>query len=185
MSGSKTRGVGRVFLSTAQIQRKVQRLAKEISHDYEGRHPIMVGVMRGVFCFMADLMRYLTVPADVDFLALSYYGTEKSGAVRITKSLDMDPEGRHLLLVEDIVDTGMTLRFVVEYLRALNPASLAVCALLDKKVHRLADVQLTYVGFEVPDEFLIGYGLDYREEYRNLPFVALLKDERAEGDPAT
>ena len=185
LSGSKTRGVGRVFLSTAQIQRKVQRLAKEISHDYEGRHPIMVGVMRGVFCFMADLMRYLTVPADVDFLALSYYGTEKSGAVRITKSLDMDPEGRHLLLVEDIVDTGMTLRFVVEYLRALNPASLAVCALLDKKVHRLADVQLTYVGFEVPDEFLIGYGLDYREEYRNLPFVALLKDERAEGDPAT
>jgi len=183
LSGSKTRGVGRVLFSAAQLQRRVRQLAREISKDYDGQHPVLVGVMRGVFCFMADLMRYLTVPADVDFMAISYYEAEKGGAVRVTKGLDINPEGRHLLLVEDIVDTGMTLSFVLGYLKRQNPASLAVCTLLDKKVHRLADVQLTYVGFEAPDEFLVGYGLDYHEEYRNLPFVALLEEEKMDAHP--
>jgi len=145
--------------------------------DYEGQQPVLVGVMRGVFCFMADLMRYLSVPADVDFMAISYYEAEKAGAVRVTKDLEINPEGRHVLLVEDIVDTGMTLSFVLGHLKSRNPASLAVCSLLDKKVRRLADVELKYVGFEAPDEFLVGYGLDYQEEYRNLPFVALLKEK--------
>jgi len=122
-------------------------------------------------------MRYLSVPADVDFMAISYYEAEKAGAVRVTKDLEINPEGRHVLLVEDIVDTGMTLSFVLGHLKSRNPASLAVCSLLDKKVRRLADVELKYVGFEAPDEFLVGYGLDYQEEYRNLPFVALLKEK--------
>ena len=180
LSGTKTSGVGRVLYSTSQIQRTVRRMAKTISQDYEGRRPLLVGVMRGVFCFMADLMRYLTVPAEVDFMAISYFEAEKGGSVRITKGLDIDPEGRHVILVEDIVDTGMTLSFVLGYLKTRNPASLTVCALLDKKVRRLADVNLDYTGFEVPDEFLVGYGLDYEEEYRNLPFVALLKEPKSE-----
>jgi hypoxanthine phosphoribosyltransferase len=181
LAGAKTRGVGRVFFSAAQIQRRVRQLAKEISRDYEGRHLLLVGVLRGVFCFMSDLMRYLTVPADVDFMAISYYGAESKRAVHVTKDLDMSLEGRHVLLVEDIVDTGMTLSFVIGYLKARKPASLTVCTLLDKRIRRLAEVPLTYVGFEVPDEFLVGYGLDYQEEYRNLPFIALV----SEGKPGT
>ena len=149
-----------------------------ISNDNEGRHLVLVGVLRGVFCFMADLMRYLTVPADVDFMSISYYGVGGSKAVRVTKDLDLDLEGRHVLLVEDIVDTGMTLSFVLGYLKERKPASLTVCTLLDKRVRRLAEVPLPYVGFEIPDEFLVGYGLDYQEEYRNLPFIALLSEEK-------
>jgi bifunctional protein TilS/HprT len=176
LGGAKTEGVGRILFSADQIQTRVRQLAKDISVDYEGRHIMLVGVLRGVFCFMADLMRYLEVPADVDFMALSYYGGEDGEeAVRITKDLDMDPKDRHLVLVEDIVDTGMTLSYVLAHLQARHPASLAVCTFLDKKVRRIADVRLAYVGFEAPDEFLVGYGLDYREEYRNLPFVALVK----------
>jgi len=123
-------------------------------------------------------MRYLEVPADVDFMAISYYGAGNGGeAVHITKDLDVSPKGRHVVLVEDIVDTGMTLSFILAHLEARHPASLAVCTLLDKKVRRLTDVPLAYVGFEVPDEFLVGYGLDYREEYRNLPFIALIRQQ--------
>jgi bifunctional protein TilS/HprT len=178
LAGAKTRGLGRVFFSAAQIQRRVRQLAREISKDYEGRHLVLVGVLRGVFCFMADLMRYLTVPVDVDFMAISYYGVGSSKAVHVTKDLDLDLEGRHVLLVEDIVDTGMTLSYVLGYLKERKPASLAVCTLLDKRVRRLVEVPVAYVGFEVPDEFLVGYGLDYQEEYRNLPFIALLSEEK-------
>jgi len=185
LAGAKTHGVGRVLLSAPQIQKRVRQLAKEISYDYEGRHPVLVGVLRGVFCFMADLMRYLTVPADVDFMALSYYGGESGEAVRVTTDVGVNLEGRHILLVEDIVDTGMTLSFVLSHLKARNPASLQVCTLLDKRVRRLANVRLDYVGFEVPDEFLVGYGLDYREEYRNLPFVALMERKGSTKEPKT
>ena len=135
---------------------------------------MLVGVLRGVFCFMADLMRHLSVPAEMDFMSISYYG-EKSPAVKITKDLDLDISGRHVVLVEDIVDTGMTLRFILSHLNRRHPKGIAVCALLDKRVRRLVDVSLDFVGFEVPDEFLVGYGLDYREKFRNLPYVALLK----------
>jgi len=183
LAGAKTHGVGRVLLSAPQIQRRVRQLATEISHDYEGRHPVLVGVLRGVFCFMADLMRYLTVPTDVDFMAISYYGGESGKAVRVTMDVGINLEGRHILLVEDIVDTGMTLSFVLSHLKARHPASLQACTLLDKRVRRLADVHLDYVGFEVPDEFLVGYGLDYQEEYRNLPFVALMERKSPNKEP--
>ena len=183
LAGAKTRGVGRVYFSAEQVQKRVQQLAREISRDYEGRHLILVGVLRGVFCFMSDLMRYLTVPADVDFMAISYFGVGSGKAVRVTKDLDLNLEGRHVLLVEDIVDTGMTLSFVLGHLKAHHPASLAVCTLLDKRVRRLAEVSLSYVGFEIPDEFLVGYGLDYQEEYRNLPFIALLSEEKPGTEP--
>jgi bifunctional protein TilS/HprT len=183
LAGAKTEGVGRILFSADQIQMRVRQLAKEISQDYEGRRILLVGVLRGVLCFMADLMRYLEVPADVDFMALSYFGAGNGGeAVHITKDLGVGPSGRHVVLVEDIVDTGMTLSFVLAHLEAGQPASLAVCTLLDKKVRRLTDVPLAYVGFEVPDEFLVGYGLDYREEYRNLPFIALVKQGTKEGE---
>lgn len=182
LAGAKTKGVGRVFFSAEQIQKRVQQLARDISRDYEGRRIVLVGVLRGVFCFMADLMRYLTVPADVDFMAVSYFGAGSGKSVRVTKDLDLNLEGRDVLLVEDIVDTGMTLSFVLAHLKARNPASIAVCTLLDKRVRRLADVPLTYVGFEIPDEFLVGYGLDYQEEYRNLPFIALLSEEKPEAE---
>ncbi len=185
LAGAKTEGVGRILFSADQIQTRVRQLAKEISRDYEGRRILLVGVLRGMLCFMADLMRYLEVPADVDFMAISYYGAGNGGeAVHITKDLDVRPNGRHVVLVEDIVDTGMTLSFVLAHLEARHPASLAVCTLLDKKVRRLTDAPLAYVGFEVPDEFLVGYGLDYREEYRNLPFIALIRQEGREGDIA-
>jgi bifunctional protein TilS/HprT len=177
LAGTKTRGVGRVLFSASKIQTRVSQLAREVSHDYEDRHPVLVGVLRGVFCFMADLMRYLTVSADVDFMAISYYGSEGREAVRVTMDVGIELKGRHVLLVEDIVDTGMTLSFVLNHLNARRPASLKVCTLLDKRVRRLADVHLDYVGFEVPDEFLVGYGLDYREEYRNLPFISLVEED--------
>ncbi len=166
------------MFSASRIQSRVNQLAREISGDYEGCRPVLLGVLRGVFCLMADLMRYLTIPADVDFMALSYYGGDGGDAVRVTMDVGMDLRGRHVILVEDIVDTGMTLSFVLSHLRASKPGSLRVCTLLDKRVRRLADVQLDYVGFEAPDEFLVGYGLDYQEEYRNLPFIALMEEER-------
>jgi len=185
LAGAKTEGVGRILFSADQIQMRVRQLAKEISRDYEGRRILLVGVLRGMLCFMADLMRYLEVPADVDFMAISYYGAGIGGeAVHITKDLDVTPKGRHVVLVEDIVDTGMTLSFILAHLEARHPASLAVCTLLDKKVRRLTDVPLAYVGFEVPDEFLVGYGLDYREEYRNLPFIALVRQQGRDGGSA-
>ncbi len=184
LAGAKTSGVGRVLLSAPKIQSRVGQLAREVSQDYEGSHPVLVGVLRGVFCFMADLMRYLTVPADVDFMAISYYGGEGRKAVRVTMDVGIELKGRHILLVEDIVDTGMTLSFVLNHLKAREPASLRVCTLLDKRVRRLADVHLDYVGFEVPDEFLVGYGLDYREEYRNLPFIALMEEKKTQREPA-
>jgi len=176
LAGAKTRGVGKVLLSAAKIQKRVSELARDISNDYEERRPVLVGVLRGVFCFMADLMRYVTIPADVDFMALSYFRGGDGKAVRVTMDVGIDLRGRHVILIEDIVDTGMTLGFVLAHLRASGPASLKVCTLLDKRERRLADVDLDYVGFEVPDEFLVGYGLDYREEYRNLPFIALMEE---------
>lgn len=175
LAGTKTRGVGKVLFSSTRIQRRTRYLAKKISQDYYGRRPLLIGVMKGVVFFMSDLMRYLTVPAEVDFMAISYFGIQKAGAVEVTKDVDIDPAGRHVILIEDIVDTGMTLSFILNHLRKKNPASLAVCTLFDKEVRRLADVKLDYIGFEVPDEFMVGYGLDYQEEYRNLPFVALLE----------
>jgi len=157
----------------------VRELAEQISTDYVDRHPIMVGVLRGVFCFMADLVRQMSIPVDVEFVAISYYSGEDSPAVKITKDMDLNIAGRHVIMVEDIVDTGMTLNYMLNYLKAKAPASLAVCTLLDKRARRIVDVPLDYIGFAVPDKFVVGYGLDYREEYRNLPFIGVLESEEA------
>ncbi len=170
-------GVERVLFTKPQIERKVAEMGRAISHDYEGQQLLLVGVLRGVFCFMADLMRQVPLPLSVDFMSVSYYGGAQGNGTtaEITKGPDIAVEGRHVLLVEDIVDTGMTLSYLMRYLQAQKPASLKVCALLDKRVRRLVEVKLDYVGFEAPDEFLVGYGLDYMERYRNMPFIGILR----------
>jgi len=173
LAQTRAHGISRVLYSAAEIDDKVRALAEQISRDYASRRPLMVGVQRGFLCFMADLIRQITIPVDIDFMAISYYSGGSDSAVRITKDIDLSVVGRHVIMVEDIVDTGITLSYILNHLQAEGPASLAVCTLLDRRVRRLADVRLDYVGFEVPDEFVVGYGLDYREEYRNLPFIGI------------
>ncbi len=171
------RGISRVLYSSAELNRRVQELAEQISRDYSGRYPVMVGVLRGVFCFMADLIRQITIPLEVDFMSISYYGGDDSSVVNITKDIDLNVAGRNVVMVEDIVDTGLTLSYIINHLKAKGVASLSVCTLLDKRIRRIANMTLDYVGFEVPDEFVVGYGLDYREEYRNLPFIGILRPD--------
>jgi bifunctional protein TilS/HprT len=173
LAQSRAHGIRRVLYTASDIDRRVRQLAAQISADYGGRRPLLVGVQRGFLCFMADLMRQITVPLDLDFMTISYYHGGKGAGVRVTRDVDAAVEGRHIILVEDIVDTGITLNYILAYLRAKNPASLKVCTLLDRRARRLAEVDLDYVGFVPPDEFIVGYGLDYREEYRNLPFIAI------------
>ena len=180
LANSETPVIDRVLLGTSQITARTAELGREISRDYRGKKPVLVGVLRGVICFMADLMRQISVPMSVDFMSISHYGNGDS-TVKITKDLDMELENRHVLMVEDIVDTGMTLRYLLNYLRQKNPASLEVCTLLDKRARRLTDSTLKYVGFEIPDEFVVGYGLDYMEEYRNLPFIGILRPDEGDG----
>lgn len=165
--------VVRVLISSTQIQKKVKALGSMISRDYAGKKLLVVGVLKGVVPFMADLMRSISLPLATDYMSVSYY-SEDSIQVRITKDLDINISGLDVLMVEDIVDTGMTLNFLLNYLQAKNPASLRVCAFLDKRVRRLAEVKLDYAGFKIPDEFVVGYGLDYLGEYRNLPFVGVI-----------
>jgi hypoxanthine phosphoribosyltransferase len=169
--------IDRVLISASQIQRRVGELGAQISRDYSGQAPMAVGVLKGVFFFMADLLRHVSLPVYVDFMAISSYDEDSGGAVKILKDLDLNIAEQHVLLVEDIVDTGMTLNRILERLWSHRPASLKVCALLDKRARRLVDVPLDYIGFEVPDEFVVGYGLDYRQRYRNLPFIGVLKHE--------
>ena len=176
LAQAEIRGIERVLYTTNQLQKRVAELGRQISEDYAGEHPVLIGVLRGVLCFMADLMQQISLPLSLDFMAISHYGPSEVG-VKITKDLDLDISGRHVLMVEDIVDTGMTLNYLLNYLAGRRPASLNVCTLLDKRIRRLVDVPLKYVGFEVPDEFMVGYGLDYLEKYRNLPFVGVLKPE--------
>jgi hypoxanthine phosphoribosyltransferase len=174
---AKLPDIDRVLITASQIERRVGELGAQISRDYTGRSPILVGVLKGVLCFMADLLRHISLPVSIDFLAISSYEGDGSSALSILKDLDQQIGERHVLLVEDIVDTGMTLNRVLEYLWSREPASLKVCCLLDKRARRLVDVPLDYIGFEIPDEFVVGYGLDYQQRYRNLPFIAILKDE--------
>jgi bifunctional protein TilS/HprT len=181
LAQARGHGVGQVLYSGAEIQGRVRELAEQISRDYANLRPVMVGVLRGVFCFMADLVRQMVIPVEVEFMAISYY-SEDGSTVKITKDMDLNIAGRHVIMVEDIVDTGFTLNYMLTYLKAKNPASLKVCALLDKRVRRIVDVPLGYVGFEVPDSFVVGYGLDYREEYRNLPFIGVLEEKSLPSD---
>jgi hypoxanthine phosphoribosyltransferase len=171
--------VGEVLLDAATVNARVASLGAEISADYEGRDLLLIGVLKGAVFFMADLMRKLTIPCEVDFMAISSYGasTDSSGVVRILKDLDINIEGRHVLVVEDIIDSGLTLSYLMRNLESREPASLEVCALLTKPARREIDVPVRYVGFEIPNRFVIGYGLDFGERYRNLPYVAVLSDE--------
>jgi hypoxanthine phosphoribosyltransferase len=168
-------GIHEVLISASELERRVGELGAQVSRDYRGREPLLIGVLRGVTCFMADLMRHISLPVAIDYMAISSYEGAESEGVRIVKDLDEPLVGRHVIVVEDIVDTGMTLNTLLEGLRLRRPASLTVCALLDKRVRRLVDVPINYVGFEVPDEFVVGYGLDFRQKFRNLPFIATLK----------
>ena len=175
LAKADVRGIDRVLLTTKQVHQRVAQLGRQISEDYHNKEPVLVGVQRGMVCFMADLMREITLPVGLDFMSISHYAGGAAAGVRITKDLDMDISGHDVILVEDIVDTGMTLKYLMDHLKSKNPASVAVCTLLDKSVRRLADAPITYVGFEVPDEFLVGYGLDCQEKYRNLPFIGVLR----------
>ena len=173
---AKVEGVDRVLYSQGQIQRRIRTLARHISRDYAGQRLVLIGVLKGVVCFMADLMQHLSIPVTLDFMAISYYGGDDQ-VVKITRDLDSSITGQHVLMVEDIVDTGMTLNYILSHLSAHNPASLRVCTLLDKRARRLINVPIYYVGFETPDEFVVGYGLDYKGQYRNLPFIGILHPE--------
>ena len=178
LAHTRAQGISRVLYSATEIEEIVTALAEQISKDYAGRRPILVGMQRGFVCFMADLMRRITVPLDVDFLTISYYHGDNHSAFKITKDTDLNIAGRHVLVVDGIIDTGMTLSAILDHLRPRKPASLAVCTLLDKRVRRIADIPLEYVGFEVREAFVVGYGLDYAEEYRNLPFIGVPELDR-------
>jgi hypoxanthine phosphoribosyltransferase len=169
--------IGETLVGQEDLQRRVKELGGEISADYEDSDLVMIGVLKGAILFLADLMRELTVPCEVDFMAVSSYGssTDSSGVVRILKDLDASIEGRDVLVVEDIIDSGLTLHYLMKNLRARNPASLEVCALLTKPERRRIDLPIRYVGFEIPNRFAIGYGLDHAQRYRNLPDVAALE----------
>ena len=170
--------VGKILVQQDELEHRVRELGREISADYDGRDLFLVGVLKGAVFFLSDLMRHLTAPCEVDFMAVASYGssTDSSGVVRILKDLDAPIEGREVLIVEDIVDSGLTLSYLLRTLKARNPASLEVCALLTKPERRKVDLPIRYVGFEIPNQFAIGYGLDYGERYRNLPYVAVLAD---------
>jgi hypoxanthine phosphoribosyltransferase len=171
--------VGEVLISHEQIKEKTAELGRQISRDYEGKNPLLICVLKGGLMFLADLMREITIPLEIDFMAVTSYGdaTESSGVVRILMDLDRNISGRHVLIVEDIIDTGRTLTYIMENLRTREPASVKVCTLLNKPARRVLDIPLDYVGFDIPDRFVIGFGLDYGETYRNLPFVGVLKPE--------
>ncbi len=171
-------GVGDILVQRDELQHRVRELAVEISRDYEGRGLFLVGVLKGAVFFLSDLMRHLDVPCEVDFMAVSSYGseTDSSGVVRILKDLDAPIAGRDVLIVEDIVDSGLTLSYLLRTLKARDPASLEVCALLTKPERRKVELPIKYVGFEIPNRFAIGYGLDHAERFRNLPYVAVLQE---------
>jgi hypoxanthine phosphoribosyltransferase len=170
-------GLGEVLVSAEDLKRRVIELGAEISRDYAARPLLLVGVLKGAVFFLSDLMRYIDVPVEVDFMAVASYGsaTDSSGVVRILKDLDASIEGRDVLIVEDIVDSGLTLQYLLRNLGSRNPRTLEVCALLTKPERRKVDLPTRYVGFEIPDRFVVGYGLDYAERYRNLPYVAALE----------
>ena len=182
MSNASTeleRDVSEVLIDEDALRTRIAELGEEISRDYAGREPLLIGVLKGAVFFMADLMRKLTIQCEVDFMAISSYGasTDSSGVVRILKDLDINIEGRDVLVVEDIIDSGLTLSYLMRNLESREPASLEICALLTKPARREIDVPVRYVGFEIPNRFVIGYGLDFGERYRNLPYVAVLSDE--------
>jgi hypoxanthine phosphoribosyltransferase len=168
-----------VLLSKEEIDEKVKELGKMLAEEYAGKRPLLICVLKGALIFVADLARAMNIPLEVDFMAVSSYGvsTKSSGVVRILKDLETGIEGRHVLIVEDIIDTGLTLKYLIENLKSRKPASIKICTLLDKPSRRRVQLQPDFSGFEIPDKFVIGYGLDFSEIYRNLPFIGVLKPE--------
>lgn len=168
-----------ILISEEEIARKVKELGKQLTEDYKGKDLLIVGILKGCMLFLSDLVRAIDLPLTMDFMVVSSYGTatKSSGVVRILKDLEKEIEGKDVLIVEDIVDTGLTLSYLIENLKTRNPNSVKVCTLLDKPDRRKSQVELSYIGFTIPDEFVVGYGLDYAEVYRNLPFVCVLKPE--------
>ncbi len=171
--------VEQILLTDEQLRGRVAELGARLAHDYAAREPVFVSVLKGSIVFLADLMRATPLPVSIDLMEVSSYGagTESSGLVRILKDLSGSIEGRDVVVVEDIIDTGLTLNYLLRYLSGKRPASLAVCALLDKPARRLVDIRIDYLGFSIPDQFVVGYGLDYGERYRNLPYVGVLRPE--------
>jgi hypoxanthine phosphoribosyltransferase len=168
-----------VLITEQQIRDRIAELGTQISADYSGKDPLLIGVLRGVFIFMADLVRAIAIPIEVDFIGITRYGpsTQTQGIVRLTKDLEINMQQRHVLFVEDIIDTGLSLRYILNTLQARQPASLRICTLFNKPRKRLFELDIAYTGFELPDRFVVGYGLDYEEGYRNLPFVGVLQEE--------
>ena len=172
------RDIERILISEEEIQKKVAEMGKKISQDFRDKDPLFVGVLKGCFIFMADLMRYVDIRCSMDFMAVSSYsGTSSTGAVKINKDLSEDIEGRHIIIVEDILDSGVTLNYLKNFLMVRRPASISIATLMDKPARRKADVYADYSCFEIPDAFVVGYGLDYNERYRNLPYIGVLKSE--------
>lgn len=168
-----------VLISTGQIQQRVKELGEAISQDYQGKEPILASILKGAIFFLSDLARAISIHIWLDFLSISSYGTSQKthGVVRILKDLDESILGRDVLIIEDIIDTGLTLRYLLNNLEARKPASLKICTLIDKPARRIATLPVAYRGFEIPDKFVVGYGLDYQQRYRNLPFIGVLKPE--------
>jgi hypoxanthine phosphoribosyltransferase len=168
-----------VLFSAEQLQAKIKEIGFAVSRDYAGKELLMIGILRGAVIFMADLARAIDIPVAIDFMAVSSYGASAttSGVVRILKDLEENVEGRHILVVEDIIDSGLTLTYLLDIIKSRNPASVKLCTLLNKPERRKVDVHVDYTGFAIPDEFVVGYGLDYAERYRNLPFIGILKPE--------
>ena len=170
--------IERVLISEEELHAKIKEMGQKISDDFRGKEPLFVGVLKGCFIFMSDLLRCVDIKCTMDFMAVSSYsGTSSTGAVKIAKDLSQDIEGRHIIIVEDILDSGVTLSYLKKYLEVRKPASISIATLLDKPARRKADVYADYSCFEVPDAFVVGYGLDYNELYRNLPYIGVLKPE--------
>ncbi len=168
-----------ILIEEKELQNKVAELGAKITRDYKGKDLLIICVLKGAVVFLGDLVRKIDLPLDMDFMAVSSYGanTKSSGVVRILKDLDENIEGKHVLIVEDIIDSGLTLAYLIENLKSRGPETVEICTILDKKERRTIDLDIKYIGFQVPDEFVVGYGLDYAEKYRNLPYVAILKEE--------
>lgn len=171
--------IRQILLNEQQLQEKVKELGEKITADYKGRNPLIICVLKGAIFFMSDLVKRIDVPLELDFMAVSSYGssTKSSGVVKIVKDLDVSVEGRDVIIVEDIIDSGLTLSYIIDVLERRNALSVAVVTLLDKPERRIVELEVEYKGFTIPDEFVVGYGLDYAEKYRNLPFIGVLKPE--------
>jgi len=167
-----------VLITEEDIRKRIKELGEVISRDYHGKKPVLVTVLRGAIIFLCDLLREISIPVTLDFLSISSYtGQTHTGIVRILKDLDENIQNQHVILIEDIIDTGLTLNYILRTLKERKPTDVRVCALLDKKVRRIVDIPIDYIGFEIPDEFVVGYGMDYKQNYRNLTFIGVLKEE--------